>query len=109
MYEHRSKSCVEEKQKSSHIIRHDSMKTKDEMQEKVSKPEMKNGKDGVDHKKTNASSKRTSTVFGKVSKYRHLKGTTAHKSSHIENIKNISRQLPGECDVFHGSYDLLLS
>ncbi|CAG9762430.1 unnamed protein product [Ceutorhynchus assimilis] len=47
--------------------------------------------------------KRTSTVFGKVSKFRHLKGTTAHKSFHIENIRNLSRQIPGECDGFHAN------
>lgn len=48
--------------------------------------------------------KRTSTVFGKVSKFRHLKGTPGHKSSHIENIRNISRQIPGECNGFHGKH-----
>lgn len=48
--------------------------------------------------------KRTSTVFGRVSKFRHLKGTPAHKSFHIENIRNISRQIPGECDGFYGKY-----
>lgn len=47
--------------------------------------------------------KRTSTVFGKVSKFRHLKGTPAHKSTHIENIRNISRQIPGECNGFHAN------
>lgn len=47
--------------------------------------------------------KRTSTVFGRVSKFRHLKGTTAHKSFHIENIRNLSRQIPGECDGFHAN------
>jgi coronin-7 len=47
-------------------------------------------------------SKRTSTVFGKVSKYRHLKGITAHKSLHIENVKNISRQVPLESEIFQG-------
>lgn len=46
--------------------------------------------------------KRTSTVFGRVSKFRHLKGTPAHKSLHIENIRNLSRQIPGECDGFQG-------
>ncbi|XP_031625117.1 coronin-7 isoform X2 [Contarinia nasturtii] len=48
--------------------------------------------------------KRTSTVFGKVSKFRHLKGTPTHKSTHIENIRNISRQIPGECNGFHANY-----
>ncbi|XP_017767884.1 PREDICTED: coronin-7 isoform X2 [Nicrophorus vespilloides] len=47
--------------------------------------------------------KRTSTVFGRVSKFRHLKGTPAHKSMHIENIRNLSRQIPGECDGFHAN------
>lgn len=48
--------------------------------------------------------KRTSTVFGKVSKFRHLKGTPTHKSTHIENIRNISRQIPGECNGFHANH-----
>lgn len=50
-------------------------------------------------------SKRTSTVFGKVSKFRHLKGTPAHKSTHIENLRNLSRQIPGECDGFQANYE----
>ncbi|XP_011637681.1 coronin-7 isoform X2 [Pogonomyrmex barbatus] len=50
-------------------------------------------------------SKRTSTVFGRVSKFRHLKGTPGHKSTHIENIRNISRQISGECDGFHANPD----
>ncbi|XP_034192443.1 coronin isoform X4 [Osmia lignaria lignaria] len=49
--------------------------------------------------------KRTSTVFGRVSKFRHLKGTPGHKSTHIENIRNISRQISGECDGFHANPD----
>ncbi|XP_054002829.1 coronin-7 isoform X2 [Hylaeus anthracinus] len=49
--------------------------------------------------------KRTSTVFGRVSKFRHLKGTIGHKSTHIENIRNISRQISGECDGFHANPD----
>lgn len=49
--------------------------------------------------------KRTSTVFGRVSKFRHLKGTPAHKSLHIENIRNLSRQISGECDGFHANRD----
>ncbi|XP_024890545.1 coronin-7 isoform X3 [Temnothorax curvispinosus] len=50
-------------------------------------------------------SKRTSTVFGRVSKFRHLKGTPGHKSTHIENVRNISRQISGECDGFHANPD----
>ncbi|CAH1104052.1 unnamed protein product [Psylliodes chrysocephalus] len=49
--------------------------------------------------------KRTSTVFGRVSKFRHLKGTPLHKSFHIENIRNLSRQIPGECDGFHANFE----
>lgn len=53
---------------------------------------------------TTPTPKRTSTVFGRVSKFRHLKGTPGHKSTHIENIRNISRQISGECDGFHGKH-----
>lgn len=41
-------------------------------------------------------------IVGRVSKFRHLKGTPAHKSFHIENVRNLSRQISGECDGFHG-------
>ncbi|KAJ0172788.1 hypothetical protein K1T71_011927 [Dendrolimus kikuchii] len=51
----------------------------------------------------NVTTKRTSTVFGKVSKFRHLKGTPGHKSTHVENIKNISRQISNECNGFYGN------
>lgn len=54
---------------------------------------------------TGSAPKRTSTVFGRVSKYRHLKGTPAHKSQHIENVRNVSRQISGECDGFHCNKD----
>ncbi|KAL3267045.1 hypothetical protein HHI36_011187 [Cryptolaemus montrouzieri] len=52
---------------------------------------------------TTPTPKRTSTVFGRVSKFRHLKVTPAHKSQHIENVRNVSRQIPGECDGFHAN------
>ncbi|XP_065362673.1 coronin-7 isoform X2 [Calliphora vicina] len=51
------------------------------------------------------STKRTSTVFGKVSKFRHLKGTPGHKSTHIENVRNLSRQIPGECNGFTANHE----
>ncbi|XP_047360792.1 coronin-7 isoform X5 [Vespa velutina] len=54
---------------------------------------------------TTPTPKRTSTVFGRVSKFRHLKGTPGHKSTHIENVRNISRQISGECDGFHANSD----
>lgn len=44
---------------------------------------------------------------GRVSKFRHLKGTPAHKSLHIENVRNVSRQISGECDGFHGKFELV--
>ncbi|XP_060530155.1 coronin-7 isoform X2 [Cylas formicarius] len=58
---------------------------------------------GVKRQEPAPTTKRTSTVFGRVSKFRHLKGTAAHKSFHIENIRNLSRQIPGECDGFHAN------
>lgn len=92
LYENRSLSLVEEKRKSPTIVGR---------QESFKEPEHPKKNEN----KTNGSvSKRTSTVFGKVSKFRHLKGTTGHKSTHIENIKNISRQISGECDGFHGEH-----
>ncbi|XP_021932218.1 coronin-7 isoform X5 [Zootermopsis nevadensis] len=54
---------------------------------------------------TTPTPKRTSTVFGRVSKFRHLKGTPLHKSMHIENIRNVSRQISGECDGFHANHE----
>ncbi|ENN74720.1 hypothetical protein YQE_08702, partial [Dendroctonus ponderosae] len=68
----------------------------------VSKQQSLDGQ-GLKRAEAVAAPKRTSTVFGRVSKFRHLKGTTAHKSCHIENIRNLSRQIPGECDGFHAN------
>ncbi|XP_055684554.1 coronin-7 isoform X2 [Lutzomyia longipalpis] len=100
LYEHRSLSIQDEKAASpTPLRRRNSLK-------------QWNGKED-DHQQTTAvdvdsasnakTGKRTSTVFGRVSKYRHLKGTPGHKSTSIENVRNISRQLPGECDGFHGN------
>ena len=36
--------------------------------------------------------------FGRVTKFRHMKGTPLHKSKHFENLKNLSKALPAECD-----------
>lgn len=95
MYE-RSTSLIEEsfKPKSTMFERHDSLRDDTKLRS-----------NGNSTSKTNFSNKRTSTVFGKVSKFRHLKGTTGHKSTHIENIKNISRQISGECDGFHANFE----
>lgn len=98
LYEHRSLSLIDEKRKSPTTVgRQESFKEPD-----LPKKSRSDNKTNGSTPKTNATSKRTSTVFGKVSKFRHLKGTTGHKSTHIENIKNISRQISGECDGFHG-------
>lgn len=98
LYENRSQSLIDEKRKSPTMItRRESFKENEDQ-----KAESKNGhsNNGL---KAAVSSKRTSTVFGKVSKFRHLKGTHGHRSTQIENIRNISRQISGECDGFHGN------
>ncbi|XP_055370712.1 coronin-7 isoform X2 [Condylostylus longicornis] len=61
----------------------------------------------IDSNKDNSATytKRTSTVFGKVSKFRHLKGTPGHKSTQIENVRNLSRQIPGECNGFQANHE----
>lgn len=119
LYENRSKSVQEEKPQSPvALFRRDSLKaesTKQNESKRISTPESKTNdkeekrKSGESNKKTNetaiTASKRTSTVFGKVSKFRHLKGTTGHKSTHIENLRNISRQIPGECNGFHANHE----
>jgi coronin-7 len=102
LYEYRSQSNVEEK-KSSPILmnRQDSLKCEKDQLDEV----QKNNNHANGNSINGSAAKRTSTVFGKVSKYRHLKGTTAHKSRHIENLRNISRQIPTECDVFHANFE----
>ena len=93
-------SLIEDKKKPSSVSvgRQESFKEVDDKK-------LKNGSHQTNgnHTKVSINSKRTSTVFGKVSKFRHLKGTPGHKSTHIENIKNISRQISGECDGFHAN------
>lgn len=93
LYESRSLSLIDEKRKSPTTVG---------VQETFKEETQKKDRNGT-NLKTAINSKRTSTVFGKVSKFRHLKGTTGHKSTHIENIKNISRQLSGECDLINGN------
>lgn len=34
-------------------------------------------------------------------KFRHIEGSTMHKSLHIDNLRNISQSMPGEGDGFH--------
>lgn len=101
LYENRSLSQIEEKKKSVTVGRGESFKESDEHVKDRTDSKVVHQNNGSSVKSAK-NSKRTSTVFGKVSKFRHLKGTTGHKSTHIENIKNINRQLSGECDGFHG-------
>ncbi|XP_017054931.1 coronin-7 isoform X2 [Drosophila ficusphila] len=130
IYENRSKSQVDEKPQSPVPLRRehskvDPLKPSQQQQQqgniidtkRISVPE---GKLMEEHRRGNgaglkksateaafsaASTKRTSTVFGKVSKFRHLKGTPGHKSTHIENLRNLSRQIPGECNGFHANQE----
>ncbi|KAH8245350.1 hypothetical protein KR032_009380 [Drosophila birchii] len=131
LYESRSKSQVDEKAQSPVPLRREHSKVeplKTNSQQllqgnnaidpkRISVPE---GKLLEEHRRGNGSAsalglkksateatftKRTSTVFGKVSKFRHLKGTPGHKSTHIENLRNLSRQIPGECNGFHANQE----
>ncbi|XP_044316938.1 coronin-7 isoform X3 [Drosophila rhopaloa] len=129
IYENRSKSQVDEKPQSPVPLRREHskvepLKPSQQQQQgnvidtkRISVPE---GKLMEEHRRGNgaglkksateaafsaASTKRTSTVFGKVSKFRHLKGTPGHKSTHIENLRNLSRQIPGECNGFHANQE----
>ncbi|XP_055297262.1 coronin-7 isoform X7 [Sitodiplosis mosellana] len=101
---------IEERRKTSPIpINESNGKHEDKTDAIFRKPNpVNNGNHGANNKTKPAeittATKRTSTVFGKVSKFRHLKGTPTHKSTHIENIRNISRQIPGECNGFHANY-----
>jgi coronin-7 len=98
LYENRSQSEAVEKKTSPIVVRRqESLKEKENGSIANGKKNHSNGSSNI--------SKRTSTVFGKVSKFRHLKGTPGHKSTHIENLRNISRQIPPECDVFHANFE----
>ena len=37
--------------------------------------------------------------FGRVTKFKHMKGTPMHKSMHFENLKNLSKSMAADCDV----------
>ena len=39
--------------------------------------------------------------FGRVTKFKHMKGTPLHKSMHFENLKNLSKSMAADCDVIH--------
>ena len=36
----------------------------------------------------------------RTSKFRHLHGTPMHKSNNIDNVRNLSISMPGDCDGF---------
>ena len=48
-----------------------------------------------------SSDKRGSSVpkFGRVTKFKHLKGTPLHKSHRFENLKGLSKSTPAETDI----------
>jgi len=46
--------------------------------------------------------KRASKAFGRVSKFKHLKGEVILKGK-FENVKNLSRTCPAECDFVHAN------
>ena len=37
------------------------------------------------------------------SKFRHVEGVPLHKSNNIENIRNLSKSIPGESDMFQAN------
>lgn len=49
--------------------------------------------------------KKTAKVLSGVrqSKFRHLHGSAMHKSLNIENVRNLSKSIPGESDYFHAN------
>ncbi|KAH8289104.1 hypothetical protein KR054_000406 [Drosophila jambulina] len=134
LYESRSKSQVDEKAQSPVPLRREHSKVEPLKTNSQQHLQQQQGNNAIDpkrvsvpegklleeHRRGNGSAsalglkksateatftKRTSTVFGKVSKFRHLKGTPGHKSTHIENLRNLSRQIPGECNGFHANQE----
>ena len=39
--------------------------------------------------------------FGRLTKFKHLKGTPLHKSQHFNNLKNLSKSTSSESDIIH--------
>ncbi|KAK8721825.1 hypothetical protein OTU49_012588 [Cherax quadricarinatus] len=54
----------------------------------------------VDDKPASPTPRRATVTrsFRRICKFRHLKGTPGHKSTCIENLRDLSRTTPGECD-----------
>eukprot|EP00096_Caligus_rogercresseyi_P010970 TRINITY_DN416_c0_g2_i2.p1 TRINITY_DN416_c0_g2~~TRINITY_DN416_c0_g2_i2.p1 ORF type:complete len:809 (-),score=243.81 TRINITY_DN416_c0_g2_i2:551-2977(-) len=49
-----------------------------------------------------------SKVFGRISKFKHLKGEPLHKSKHFENLKNLSKTVPAECNMVHANRERIV-
>ncbi|CAL4071093.1 unnamed protein product, partial [Meganyctiphanes norvegica] len=45
--------------------------------------------------------------FRRACKFRHLKGTPGHRSTQIENVRDMNRTTPGECDVMAASAEFV--
>ena len=48
-----------------------------------------------------SSPKPKSKQFGRVSKFKHLKGNVMLKEK-FDNLKNLSKSVPAECNYIHG-------
>ena len=46
--------------------------------------------------------------FGRVTKFRHMKGTPMPKSMHFENLKNLSKSVSADCDFIQANPDRLV-
>jgi len=49
--------------------------------------------------KSHTKSNGRASKFGRVTKFKHLKGTTMHKSNHFDNLKNLSKSVAAESDI----------
>ena len=49
-----------------------------------------------------------SKIFGRVQKFKHLKGDVILKGR-FENLKNLSKTMPAECNFVHGKFKLFKS
>jgi len=47
--------------------------------------------------------KRATRIFGRVAKFRHLKGTLTPRNTHLENFRGLDNALPTECNGFHAN------
>ena len=63
----------------------------------------------VPKSETGGSSPRPKTKqFGRVSKFKHLKGDVVLKGK-FDNLKNLSRSVPAECNYIHGRFSGVVS